>query len=432
MYENQPTLQSMKYKSLLFLILLLGVLSCKKDESFTGTTKGTLKLNIGLFLSVNEIENSLKSTNGVDNFVVTIYSSLGIEVQTFPRAADMPDEIELEPGQYYAAAHSNNDLPAAFNNPYYYGESQLFSIIPGGQETVSLNCEMANTMISIVYSDQVKANYTDYQTTVSTSAGSLLFDRNESRAAYFRPLPMNILVELTWQKEDETYSTKTLSGIIPNPQPKRHYEIHIDASSAEGSAFFEISLDSLVSDMEIVNINDDGTSVPGLISEGVLIISEIMANPTSLDDSQGEWFEIYNTSGQPVDLYQVVIRKNTTEQHIINSNIILPPNSYIVLARTAGAVISPGYVYGTSVTLNNTGAVLSLYNYGTDGSDGSLICAIDYSGTGFPEATGASICLSPTNLSYVAAVSGDSWCVSVSPFSTGDLGTPGTGNDLCE
>ena len=61
----------------------------------------------------------------------------------------MPEEIELEQGQYYVTAHSNNDLPAAFENPYYYGESVLFTIIPGGQQSVTVNCELANTMITI-------------------------------------------------------------------------------------------------------------------------------------------------------------------------------------------------------------------------------------------------------------------------------------------
>jgi hypothetical protein len=285
-------------------------------------------------------------------------------------------------------------------------------------------------MVTIVYSDQVKSNFTDYVTTVSTSAGSLIFTKNETRAGYFRPLPMNISVVLTWTKSDGTSDTKTLTGTIPDPQPKRNYEIHIDAASADGSAFLQINLDSLIGATEIVNINDNGTFVPGLISEGDLIISEIMYDPDSLGDTEGEWFEIYNTTDHSIDLYHIVIRRNTANQHIINSNVSVASHGYIVLARTAAAVLSPGYVY-SSIGLINTGGTLSLFNYGTDGSNGSLICAINYGASGFPRAIGASICLSPSLLNYTNAVSGDSWCESVSAYSTGDLGTPGTINDTC-
>jgi Domain of unknown function (DUF4493)/Lamin Tail Domain len=421
----------MKHKPLICLAMLLLAFACKKDDPDTEIPKGTLKLNVGLFISVNETENNLKSTAGSEDFLVTIYTNLGIEVMVFQRAEEVPDEIALDPGQYFVTAHSNNDLPAAFSNPYYYGESTLFTITPGGQETVTVNCELANTMVTIVYSDQVRANYTDYVTTVSTSAGSLVYTRDETRSGYFRPLPMNISVLLTWQRDDGTMDTKTLNGTIPDPQPKRNYEIHIDAASADGAAFIQINLDSLVGAVEIVNINDDGTSVPGIFAEGDLLITEIMYDPDALDDSDGEWFEVYNNTGGSVDLHQVVIRKNDTDEHVVTGNITIPSHGYVVLARTANAAPASGYLYGTSISLNNTGAILSLHNYGTDGSNGSLICSINYGSTGFPDATGASICLSPTLLNYASSVSGDSWCVSATPFSTGDLGTPGTQNDTC-
>lgn len=414
----------MKTKSLFLLLLLSVFISCKKDEPGSEILKGKLKLNVGLFISVNDIENNLKSTKGIENFLVTIFNAQGNEVMVFQEAGDMPEEIELDPGQYFVTAHSNNDLPAAFSNPFYYGETELFSIVPGGQETISLNCELANSMVTIIYSDQVKANYSDYQTTVSTNAGSLLFSKNEVRPGYFRPLPISIKVDLTWQKGDGTVQTKTLTGLIPDPQPRRNYEIHIDASSASGSAFINISLDSLPT-VEIVDVNEI------IYGSGELLITEIMADPATIDDIAGEWFEIYNTTDQPIDLFHVVIRKNTTERHVINSNLIIPANCYVVLAKSANAVSEPDYIY-SSISLNNSGAELSLYHYGTDGTDGSLIFSVNYAAAEFPEARGASICLSPELLNYSAAVSGSSWCVSRSIFSTGDLGTPGSSNDSCD
>jgi len=421
-------------RNLLFclFLLLISVISCQKEENITDQLKGSLSINIGLFISVNEVDNSLKSTLGTEDFKVSIFGTGGEEVLVFERASDMPEEIELAPGQYYVTVNSHNNLPAAFDNPYYSGESEVFSITPGGQQTIGVNCELANTMISIVYADNLKNNYSDFSTTVSSSAGSLTFSKDETRAGYFQPLPLSISAVLTWQKEDGTYESKTLLGSIPSPQPKKHYEIHVNASSTVGSAILQISLDETTGPVEIVQLTDsDEPPVSGLFGNGDLLITEIMYDPNSMTDSQGEWFEIYNNTNLTVNLQQVVIRKNDTENHIINSQVLLAAHQYFVLARTEAAVPGGKYVYNTAISLNNTGAVLSLNNYGSDGTDGSLICSINYGAEGFPDATGASLCLDPALLNSTDALLGYSWCVSTTVYSTGDLGTPGLPNDNC-
>jgi len=413
-------------------MLLISFISCQKEENKTIKVKGSLTINIGLFISVNEIENNLKTTLGTEDFKVVIYNTSGDEVLVFEKVSEMPEEIELEPGQYYVTVQSDNNMPAAFDNPYYFGESEIFSINPGGQQTVSVNCELANTMITIIYSDNIKSNYSNYTTTVSSSAGSLIFTKDENRAGYFQPLPLNISALLTWQNGNGSYESITLTGNIPGPQPKKHYEIHVNASSSVGSALIQVNLDETTGPVEIVEItNNDETPAKGAFDIGDVLITEIMYNPTALSDAEGEWFEIYNNTSFPVDLQHLVIRKNDTENHIINSQIILAAHEYLVLARTNEATTGNKYIYGTAISLNNTGAILSLYNYGTDGTDGSLICSVNYGAEGFTDASGASLCLSPEFLNITDAILGDSWCVSTTTYNTDDLGTPGFINDNC-
>jgi hypothetical protein len=415
-----------------FFFLLISLISCQKEENSADRLKGSLSINIGLFISVSEVDNNLKSTFDTEDFKVSIFSISGDEVLVFEKATEMPEEIDLAPGQYYVTAHSQNNVSAAFDSPYYFGESEEFSITPGGQQTIGVNCELANTMITIVYADNIKSNFSDFSTTVSSTAGSLTFSKDETRVGYFQPLPLNISAVLTWQKADGTYESKTLYGSIPAPQPKKHYEIHVNASSAGGSALLQISLDETAVPVEIVQITDnDESPVSGLFDRGDLLITEIMYDPDTLTDTQGEWFEIYNNTNFTVNLQKVVIRKNDTENHIINSSVLLAAHNFYVLARTEAAVSCSKYVYNTAISLNNTGAVLSLYNYGSDGTDGSLICSINYGAAGFPIAKGASLCLDPESFNNIDAVLGNSWCVSTTSYSTGDLGTPGLPNDNC-
>lgn len=185
--------------------------------------------------------------------------------------------------------------------------------------------------------------------------------------------------------------------------------------------------------MEVIEITDDATNQPeGPVGYGDLLITEIMYNPTALSDTEGEWFEIYNNSTEAVNLQNLVFERDDVNSHVISDPIELLPGDYYAFARTAQASnASNTYVYGSSITLSNTGAVLSIYNEGTATEPGALIFSVNYGASGFPDGSGASISLSPDRLNTAEAILGSSWCIPSSVYNTGDLGTPGAINDLC-
>ncbi|MEN8202896.1 MAG: DUF4493 domain-containing protein [Bacteroidota bacterium] len=414
-------------------LLTVSLISCQKEEPQVIKETGSLHIDVNLFLRVNEVNNILKSTAQTENFKVTIYKVDGTPAMVFENAADMPAVIELETGNYYVEAHSDNNLPAAFENPYYYGGSEVFAISSNTQQSVLVSCELANTIVSVVYSANLMNNFSSYATTVSSQEGSLVFSETELRMGYFKTSPLDILVELSYLKPDGTPMSKTLSGSIPDPLANRHYQVLVDASIDEGMASFQIVLDETEVLVEVVEITDGEIIVPeGPIGYGDLLISELMYNPAALSDTEGEWFEIYNSSSQVINLQNLVIERDDINRHVITESIELAPGAYYVLARTLQATdASNTYVYGSAITLSNTGALLSLYNEDTDSGPGALIFSLNYGEAGFPDGTGASISLSPEMLNATDAILGSSWCVSSSLYNTGDSGTPGTVNDLC-
>ena len=129
-------------------LFTISLFSCQKEEAEPAKKKGTLHIDVGLYLEVNELNSALKSTQQTENFKVIIYNADGTVAISYDNALDMPASIELETGDYYVEAHSDNDLPAAFNNPYYFGVSDLFSIVSNTQQSVVVTCELANTMVS--------------------------------------------------------------------------------------------------------------------------------------------------------------------------------------------------------------------------------------------------------------------------------------------
>jgi hypothetical protein len=413
-------------------VLATCLTSCQKQWTDPPEQTGTLHIDIGLFIRVNDVNQMLKSTLQTEDFRVFIYSSDGTEVLTYDRASDMPEEIVLTTGDYYVAATSDNDLPAAFENPYYYGESEMFTIGSEQLQTVSVTCAMANTMVTVVYSGRTLDSFATCETTVASSLGALVFDREETRAGYFRTLPLNITAVLTRQKADGSEDVRTLTGNINMPLANRHYEIHIDAAAEEGTAAFQILLDDSPLPVEVVELHEGGGQAgPGAIAFGELLITEIMFDPSSLPDNEGEWFEVFNNSDRTLSLQHIIISRDGANQYAVGEAFDLPAGSFTVFKRTEQATGAEGIVYGSAISLTNTGAVLSLYNEGTEDGPGSLIFSVDYGADAFPSATGASISLSPEFTDPVNASLGTSWCASASAYDTGDSGTPGQPNDDC-
>jgi len=423
-----------KQKPLLLFMLLLAITSsCKKEDTPDPATreKGRLTIEIGLFIHVNAVHNPLKSTRAVEDFRVEIRHTDGTVVLAYERVSDMPASIELDAGTYYVVVHSNNSLPAAFENPYYYGRSDDFTLAGNTEQTVVVNCELANTMVTVAWSDNVRNNFTDYYAVVKAGADSLVFGRSEIRAGYFTPASLSVYASLAWDKGG-TPAVKVLTGTIDNAQARRHYEIRVDALPGSGSSAIRIILDESVDSTQVVSLQENGTLPGGAIPSGGLIISEIMANPGAMADNGGEWMEVYNTLSYAVNLQNLVISRDAVDSHLISESIALSPGNYYVLARTDTAVSGTSYVYGSSISLTNTSATLSISNYGTNGSDGSVIFSVTYGGTGFSVPTGATLSLNPLHLNASDAHSGSWWCTATSAYSTGDLGTPGVVNDRCE
>ena len=403
-------------------------ISCSKKEQELPKT-GRLSITMGISVEAFDVYNNLKAAEP-DDFPVTIYDLSGSVILAFAHASEIPDAVDLPEGTYYAAAHSDNDLPAAFDNPYYYGESEIFTIIAGETTTASITCTLANIMVTVVYAQSVIDDFSNYETVVSNSAGNLTFGMSEIRAGYFNQGPLSIKATLTYLNGNGIPETMTLSGNIASPVAGRHYEIHIEAELTDGYGNILLDVDESYETEVVVISNED----PSGWNYGDLLITEIMYDPDALGDSEGEWLEVLNNSDETVNLKDLVLRRGFNNAlHVIANDVILASGEYAVLARTITATDNTDYVYGTSITLPNAGEELILNTYGTDGTDGYIICSVDYGDPSFPSVpAGSSLQLSSDITSATEAMLGSNWCESTVAYNTGDLGTPGIANSLCQ
>lgn len=408
----------MKTTSWIFLLILAVSISCSKDkEDDTPFETGYLSLNLNVDMKINEFNSNLKSTCSTDDFMVIIYDLQGTEVLSFSHAADVPEKVELKSGEYYVISKSNNMEAAAFDAPYFYGRSENFTISASQIKAVDITCKIANCSVSIVYSNNIKTTFSDYFTEASSTNGKLIFSKDEVRKGYFELEPIKIKATLTYTVNSET-KTKILTGTISSPEAGKHYEIVLDAKLTGGFSAFNIGIDN-TEIKEQVSISE----------ESGLLITEIMYNPDSIDDTQGEWFEVYNNSDEEIELNGLTIKRGPNS-HKISTDVVLLPGEYYALARSEQAFEGAKYIYNSSFNLTNSNSTLSIYKI--EGTDSTLIASVPYGMSGFPSASGASINLNPNHFNSNDAKLGSSWCLASVPYNTKDLGTPGLPNSFCD
>jgi hypothetical protein len=167
---------------------------------------------------------------------------------------------------------------------------------------------------------------------------------------------------------------------------------------------------------------------------GELVITEIMEDPTALDDSAGEWFEIHNPS--PASTFQLrgcrfVGTGQANDMFTVTADLEIEPGGYLTFARTATPGFTPDFVWPSGMQLANA-------------ADGiALICAdvevdsVEYdtaAGWPNPAGGGASMSLDPEATAADENDVPDAWCASLTAtaaFTSGDLGSPGEANPPC-
>ncbi len=186
---------------------------------------------------------------------------------------------------------------------------------------------------------------------------------------------------------------------------------------------------------------DDGTDLSGwsaattwvLPYEGDLVITEVMIDPSAVDDGAGEYVEIYNAALETLPLDGFELSDGGADQHVITSGnqADVVPGDHFVLGINANDATNGGvevdYQYADfeldnapdAITLSFLGVVLDTVVY-------------DW-GNLFPAPTGQAMSLDPGLIDAADNDDGASWCASAVPlFEWGDFGTPGAANDTCD
>ena len=157
-------------------------------------------------------------------------------------------------------------------------------------------------------------------------------------------------------------------------------------------------------------------------SDQGIVITEIMANPSSVSDSYGEWFEILNVTDSSILLDGWSIKDNGIDNHIIasdNEDLIIESGQFFVLTRNGNVSSNGGvnadYVY-SGFSLSNTEDQIIIMD-----NDGAIVDEVHYTGD-WNVSNGISMEVHDA-LSDNSLV--ENWFASTLAYGFGDYGTPG-------
>ena len=148
------------------------------------------------------------------------------------------------------------------------------------------------------------------------------------------------------------------------------------------------------------------------VSVSDLLISEVMANPSAISDTLGEWFELYNPTIEPINLRGIDLGDDGRDRHRFDSDLLILPSEFLTLARSTDPGFEPDYIYGNFTLANSDDEIVF--------RDGLLeLLRLDY-GSGFAQ---AGVSRELQQLPMIALNYG--LTLASHSFGSGDIGTPG-------
>ena len=167
-------------RTIALLVCVLGVLICASScDSDRVNAGGVGKLRLALSAdttSLNKgINNSTKApvSDEFEKFLTTSDYKIRIvqesdTVQSYDRFDEMPSEIELKEGAYTMIAYKGDNLPSAFENPYFEGSTD-FTVKAEMSTPIDVTCTLGNARVTVDYTEDFKEAYADYTVLLSSA-----------------------------------------------------------------------------------------------------------------------------------------------------------------------------------------------------------------------------------------------------------------------
>lgn len=164
------------------LLLTAGLASCEMKDELKGNNGmdlsevGYLDLGVSVTQKNSRADGtSVTSSVSAEDFPVEIKGTDVEYTKTFESYAKLQEEspVALPVGNYMVSAHTNAELKALMDIPYYAGEVAM-PITKGVTSTAEVVCTMKNTKIQLIYDTDFSATFKEWNITVSDGSENVL------------------------------------------------------------------------------------------------------------------------------------------------------------------------------------------------------------------------------------------------------------------
>ena len=232
-------------KKMIFLVwsvLVLSILIFSCDSDKVGAFEHPGLLQFGLSADTTGIQGNQEITKAVlpdlEPFLNTDLYQIEIlqgeeetVVSSFEHYEDMPDQVELERGNYKIRASLGELKPAAFDAPRFEGVSD-FIIKENMPTKLDVTCSLANARVTVAYTDSFKVVYPTYTLSIKTSHTTepLEFVQDEVRPGWFQVDAGGEDLKGILTVKPDTGEVKQYSVNIPSVKPKDNVRLTFNST----------------------------------------------------------------------------------------------------------------------------------------------------------------------------------------------------------
>lgn len=263
----------MKFKHLgLFPLLAFSLWSCSdSNEPGSGTGAGQIrasfKANYSVKAATSVAESSAEKAIApeIKDFTVHLWKSDNSFDKTWTSVEDLPTDAKYSTGSYEMELYYGDVSDEGFEKPYYYGSCK-FNVEDEETANPEIEATLANSMVSIVYTDAFKQYFTDYSAKVHSAGGTYIdFVKDETRAAYVKPGKVSFQLSLV--KSNGTQLSLEPAA-IDNAEPQTHYRVTFDVNGGDvGDAVLSVSFDDTTTVEPIeISLSDELLTAPSPVA----------------------------------------------------------------------------------------------------------------------------------------------------------------------
>ncbi len=277
-------IRNTKLTGVLLTLFALSLAGCGQESDKPSTGKGGITPNVELNTTVKSSKQSRADGDiTVNDLSLTIKSKDGTFSKTWATIGDYSEDEKFDIGQYTVEAAYGSIENEGFEKPAYFGSTDV-TVTENNITPVSVTASLANTMVSIEYTDAFKNYMQTWSSQVHATGGDYItFTRNETRPAYLRPgeVTLNVIFTKPGATQEVNLQVAKFEALA-----RHHYHITLDLNNGgAGDAVLTVVLDEMLTQENVeIELSDEllNAPAPTITSLGVTndeVINHVAGTP---------------------------------------------------------------------------------------------------------------------------------------------------------